>query len=541
MKNFVGFVVLLSMLVGCSGKVSKVLAYSEESIDENPVSVLDTLNTISGRKLRGDNAARYALLRSAALDKNHLPSESDSLISIAVRWYQMHPDPIKRMKSLLYLGKVQQAENRLASAITTFTQAYEAGLETGDHYYLGMIQRGIAQSYASAYMRTKAIDHMNLAYQEFCEAGKQSHADWALCNLSNYYLNIKDRHSCDSLVSIVEKRARQSGDISLLSNILRVHAYSSIEEEDGHSVIRTYKAISDTLGFPLTVRDYAMISRAYELVGDSHSSDSLMSIANTQAADQLTKGIIAFDKQHIAKLRGDYKAAYDYLDRAVAAEDSLVNVILEQSVESAQTEFFRDRLEESELLLGRRTAWVLIFSILSLFAITMLVRAIHSNRTQKRETEEAINGLKDNLDKIKSREETLSEGVYHLFERRLATLNSLSEAFFYEGHQDSSAKRVYRKVEDELDSFRKEGSLQEIEKIVNGSQDGIMTKLREEINLPEKDYQLCCYFIAGLNPSSIRLLTDEGKSNIYSRKSRIKQKIKESNSPNAPLFLDRIG
>ena len=30
MKNFVGFVVLLSMLVGCSGKVSKVLAYSEE-------------------------------------------------------------------------------------------------------------------------------------------------------------------------------------------------------------------------------------------------------------------------------------------------------------------------------------------------------------------------------------------------------------------------------------------------------------------------------------------------------------------------------
>ncbi len=526
----------------CSGNVSKVLTYAEEAMDINPSAVLDTLSIVSGEKLHGKNAARYSLAMSAALDKNNIPASNDSLISVAVEWYRCHPEPEKLMKSFLYLGKIQQKEGRYASSITTFSQAYEVGQPTGNHYYLGMVQRGIAQSYASTYMRIKAIEHMNNAYAEFCQAGKQSHADWALYNLASYHLSQKNTQMCDSLVSIVERHAKESGDRSLLINICRVHAEMAIGSyEDGPLTIKLYKYMVDSLGLPLSVRDAAKLAHAYELIGDRTTSDSLMSMVDKGSTDHLTMGIVAFDKQHIARLRGDYKAAYEYLDHSVFVEDSLFNVLLEQSVETAQTEFYRDRLNLNKALIGRRNDQIAILLLLLISATVVSVLSVKAKRKDELEHVMLVNSLKENLAELNSRETDLSRSVSSLIMNKLGRLNSLSEAFFYQGREDSSEKRVYKEVEKELAKFRSDDSLKDIESFVNRYKDGIMSKLRQEISLSESEYIFCCYLFAGLNASSIRVLTDECKSNIYSKKSRIKKTIAESGTPHCALFLKELG
>ena len=540
--NLLYLLFFTNIFVACSGNFLNVLSYAEESIDINPSAVLDTLSIVSGEKMHGKNAARYSLAMSAALDKNNIPAANDSLISVAVEWYRRHPEPEKLMKSFLYLGKIQQKEGHYASSITTFSQAYEAGQRTGNHYYLGMVQRGIAQSYASNYMRIKAIEHMNNAYEEFCLAGKQSHADWALYNLASYHLSLKNTQMCDSLVSIVERRAKESGDRSLLINICRVHAEMAIGSyEDGPLTIKLYKYMVDSLGLPLSVRDAAKLAHAYELIGDRATSDSLMSLADKGGMDNLTKGIISFDKHHIARLRGDYKAAYEYLDHSVFVEDSLVNVLLEQSVETAQTEFYRDRLNLNKALIGRRNDQITILFLLLISAMAVSCLLVKAKRKDEREHVILVNSLKENLAEMVSRETDLSRSVSSLILNKLRRLNSLSEAFFYQGRDGSSEKRVYKEVEKELAKYRNDDSLKDIESFVNLYKDGIMAKLRQEIALNESEYCFCCYYFAGLNASSIRVLTDEGKSNIYSKKSRIKKTIAESGTPHCDLFLKELG
>ncbi|MEY8721120.1 hypothetical protein AALN73_08155 [Bacteroides stercorirosoris] len=73
-----------------------------------PDSALLLLNQIpQSEKLQGKECADYALLLTQARDKNCLDSlQSDSLIKLAVDYYQDSDDKVRGGKVLFYYGKV---------------------------------------------------------------------------------------------------------------------------------------------------------------------------------------------------------------------------------------------------------------------------------------------------------------------------------------------------------------------------------------------------------------------------------------------------
>lgn len=73
-----------------------------------PDSALLLLNQIpQPEKLQGKECADYALLLTQARDKNYLDSlQSDSLIKLAVDYYQDSNNKVKGGKALFYYGKV---------------------------------------------------------------------------------------------------------------------------------------------------------------------------------------------------------------------------------------------------------------------------------------------------------------------------------------------------------------------------------------------------------------------------------------------------
>lgn len=83
-----------------------------------------------------------------------------------------------------------------------------------------------------------------------------------------------------------------------------------------------------------------------------------------------------------------------------------------------------------------------------------------------------------------------------------------------------------------------EGDFSAMEDYVNLKYDGIMGKLRNEVpGLREDDICLVCYLYAGLSYQSIRLLTDETLSNLYSRKSRLLAFLQSSEAYDKELFI----
>ena len=98
-------------LYGCnvkmSQKVNETLYQAENCMEEFPDSALSLLQHISHPEdLKGKAQADYALFYSQACDKNRISITNDSLIRIAVRYYEDKDEDLNAAKSYFYLGCV---------------------------------------------------------------------------------------------------------------------------------------------------------------------------------------------------------------------------------------------------------------------------------------------------------------------------------------------------------------------------------------------------------------------------------------------------
>lgn len=111
MRKYIVFLFSLVLLCNCTKKttvVSKVLDNAEECIEQFPDSSLNILNTLEISRISNQaEKARYALLKSMALDKNYIDVTSDSLTSIALAYYKKHGSADEKLKAYYYNGKVK--------------------------------------------------------------------------------------------------------------------------------------------------------------------------------------------------------------------------------------------------------------------------------------------------------------------------------------------------------------------------------------------------------------------------------------------------
>lgn len=81
---------LIMSLFGCgnSGQIEQELSTAAKLMRSEPDSSLRIIENIDPDRILGRHArAKYALLYSAALDKNYVDTDDDSLIRIAYRYY----------------------------------------------------------------------------------------------------------------------------------------------------------------------------------------------------------------------------------------------------------------------------------------------------------------------------------------------------------------------------------------------------------------------------------------------------------------------
>lgn len=126
------FYILLFILslYGCnaetSQKVNETLYQAENCMEESPDSALLFLQHIPHpEELKGKVQADYALLYSQACDKNRISVTSDSLIRIAVRYYEDKDEDLNAAKSYFYQGCVYRNANQDAMAIEAYLKALD--------------------------------------------------------------------------------------------------------------------------------------------------------------------------------------------------------------------------------------------------------------------------------------------------------------------------------------------------------------------------------------------------------------------------------
>lgn len=130
-------------------------------MEVHPDSALLLLNQIPHpENLHGKQSADYALLLTQARDKNFLDSlQSDSLIKIAVDYYQDSDDKIKAGKVLFYYGKVMALQDNDTIAMQAYLKA-QTKLEKSKEYKIqGLIQEFVGHINNCRGMHGIALDH----------------------------------------------------------------------------------------------------------------------------------------------------------------------------------------------------------------------------------------------------------------------------------------------------------------------------------------------------------------------------------------------
>lgn len=170
------FVILCAIiLAGCGNQQNReTLNLAESVMDEQPDSALTLLKQIDGNQISSvSQNARYALLYSQALDKNYIDVTNDSLINIAMNYYQNHGSARDRFLSLFYQGRVYYNAKNYAKSMIAYTRAEQLYDKFDDDYYKGMLQTQKGTIYDRYADYKKGLEAYQEAYRYYDKANKQ--------------------------------------------------------------------------------------------------------------------------------------------------------------------------------------------------------------------------------------------------------------------------------------------------------------------------------------------------------------------------------
>ena len=146
---YLGLLSVCVLLGSCVEKnVFNAFDKVERYMDVYPDSALLLLEQIPHpEKLRGKQRADYALLLTQAQDKNFVVQKDDSLIQIAVHYYDSIGDTKMQAKAHYYWGCVYRDMNQQAEAIREFFIAAPLTEKSKEKRQLGLIYNNIGYIY----------------------------------------------------------------------------------------------------------------------------------------------------------------------------------------------------------------------------------------------------------------------------------------------------------------------------------------------------------------------------------------------------------
>lgn len=133
--------VVCSLVMACrNGQVEQWLTRAEACMETNQDSAYRCLLHLENRAdMSDEQRARYALLRTQAMHKCHIPLESDSLINGAVEYYANSDDRHRLALSLLYKGLVHKQNHQVEQAVESFVGSEQAFDGVEDNRYKALL------------------------------------------------------------------------------------------------------------------------------------------------------------------------------------------------------------------------------------------------------------------------------------------------------------------------------------------------------------------------------------------------------------------
>ncbi len=563
MKYYMIFIGLLLSCMSCGGNrknLSGILDSASVLMSEYPEKALSILESIDATEISGkSDKARYAFLYTQALDKNYKNIQSDSLIRIAVAFYNRKGSEQEKAWAHYYHGCIYANLHDNDMAIETLAKAEAHAGKTTDYYLQGLINNRIGNLYSVEYSHDEALQRFKQAQYCFQKAGALKNAAISLENqgyvhyLTGDYSSAKNNWETAKILyhNLGEQDAFHEIDCDLIS--LRLQNGDDID-----SIKSSFRGLCiDYYREPLPPIMAGIWLDIYKRAGqlDSARLCGQTILANRELfTNQQIAGCYA-QLTEIESLSDNFEQALQYCYLYAGLTDSLNHISQQSAIKETEQRYNNRLLKESLATLQLRHQIQLITFMLILVVTAMIVFIIgrawmHRYKKIQEEKQRAkieLDNLHQVYDDLSNRFAKMKQLLDLSNEREMKVGKAIEERL--SGLHRLIEKMPAIKPANFIKEFKQYMSINtnsryallDLQYIVNQKYFGIIDHLKAQYpDLNKHDLDLCALMCFGFSHAGICYLYDYSDlGSFYNKRSRLRRKLQLPQSCKIEDFIQR--
>lgn len=552
MKYILSIILIVSLFsCGSSRQIEQELSTAAKLMRSEPDSSLRIIENIDPDRILGSRArAKYTLLYSAALDKNYVDTDDDSLIRIAYRYYdnKICSDSVKFLINYYY-GRIHQNDDNYQKAMRYYLTAEKYAHAAHKNYYLGLVYTRIGELYTEQMNFNGALEYYRNAYDAWTKLRNPVFMNNATLNIANTYSSLNDNENAVKYYLQALQAARQQDDndmvIACLSNLGNI----SVSEGDYPKALQAVKEIERIAPGGLSMYQYRILIKVYYLQHKIDSARYYFNIASELAKDIRDDAQLAYLAMQIELASGNSEQVANSINEYIWLSDSISRLVISQSATAAEAQYYKEQTAFASYRLKVRTYFEYIVGLLIFCVVVFLIYYYRERMKRKQQQIElyilAVESIRESKNRILENlatKEGLEVQLKELVMSRFEFLDQLGRAFYERNNTKAQQEAIYKQVKNFFTNLASDpSSKNELEMIVNTVNDNIIVKLRTQFpKFRPADIELLCYIYAGFSAQIISVITGDSVSNIYNRKSRLKARIAASDSSEKEFFIRKM-
>lgn len=347
------------------GAAWEKLDMAESLMDSKPDSALAVLEGIPASNVKGKEvAAKYALLKSMALDKNCIDTTTFDVLQPAIDYYIKHGTPDEQLRTYYYQGRIYQNQGDDDSAMQSFMNGSDLGENITDSLLLAHTLVAQGTLYFKQYKTSEFIHNNMEAMRIYGAIGKKMLEIKSCSNAIGGFIITDNKLAADSLISVCVSLVKNSpdGEAYLFSSLLSYIVTFGKPEE-----IRAF--LDEHQDVEMTKDDAMTFAYGYSRIGEYDKAMNILSGVHTDGTilDSLKLASVEID---IFEQQGNYELALKrYKDFSAMLEHHQSNLLSHDLLFADK----KHQLEIANLTELRAKDRIIGLTLCSIFVLVILV------------------------------------------------------------------------------------------------------------------------------------------------------------------------
>ncbi len=560
MRRIIGFIMIfifIGCFCQCSDKIDYTLKQAEQIMTEMPDSALNLLQSIDKSSLNSDRQkALYALLLSQALDKNYIDITDDSIISIAVNYFEYNDEPHYAMLAHYYNANIAYNAGKLSESIIECMKAENIAKSLNDNFYLGMIYRLFSTIHNNTFNNIEELCYSKLSYNYFSKTNKIEHIKYAYLDLAASYNNTKQFDKSITILENIINNPDYKNDTVFICEALSKYAHVQWLLKNYDKTLNTIQTIQSKYKYPLNAMDYAQLAHIYAIKGSIDTAKWFINRGKPLIKNTTDKSIFETALFRINLTEDNYKSAINCKIRDHKIQDIIMDSVRKQSINKIQRDYFNQNAKLSETKAKYNAQLAITITIIAILLIIIGLLYYNHYRTKQNIRIEKLKKLYSTLEhnhkieiseiqqlidelelKLKHKSDLTTQQENEIIKqqqelillREQSKLNDLNKKII-NNYINGSEIIINLRNKAKQNKLALQHELIELDFFINKQFPNFKSSLFSLLKLSDIQYYVCLLIKADIKTTEIATLLSREKTTISNIKTRLFKKIIISNS-----------